>query len=143
MDGRDPVSEIRKYRKRATATVIAVQLDLETEGFTYQKWAGLQVCKRGDWLVDNGGDIYSVDRETFEQTYELVSPGVYAKTSPVWAMVADSAGEIGTKEGSTRYDAGDYLVFNTEDGRDGYAVAVEKFESMYEPVALSEATNSV
>jgi hypothetical protein len=31
--------------------------------------AGVQECKAGDWLVDNDGDVYRVDRETFERTY--------------------------------------------------------------------------
>lgn len=113
--------------------MVAVQLDLETPGFTYEKWGSTQTCKPGDWLVDNEGDVYTVDRETFEQTYRKRSPGVYVKTGEVWAEVADEAGVIETKEGSTRYEAGDYLVFNDEQGRDGYAVTAEKFESMYEP----------
>ncbi len=123
----------RRYRKRETSFVTAVQLDLETEGFTYEKWGGTQTCKPGDWLVDNEGDVYTVDRETFEKTYRKGSPGVYVKTGEVWAEVADEAGVIETKEGSTRYEPGDYLVFNDEQGRDGYAVTAEKFESMYEP----------
>src|SRR5215831_2695516 len=47
-----PVGARRRYKKKPTAFVTAVQLDLDTEGFTYNKWGGKQVCKRGDWLVD-------------------------------------------------------------------------------------------
>jgi hypothetical protein len=31
----------------------------------------------------------------------------------------------------TTYKAGDYLVYNNEDGAGAYAVSAEKFESMY------------
>ena len=35
--------------------------------------------------------------------------------------------------GLTRYEKGNYLVFNDEDGMDGYAMLARKFESKYEP----------
>jgi hypothetical protein len=110
-----------------------VQLDLETTGFTYQKWGNAQQCKPGDWLVNNDGDTYTVDRQTFERTYRATGPGTYVKVTPVWADVADTPGVIRTKEGGTRYLAGDYLVYNEPDGGDGYAVSKDKFERMYEP----------
>jgi hypothetical protein len=123
----------RKYVKRATQFVVAVQLDLETTGFTYRKWGNPQQCKAGDWLVNNDGETYTVDRETFARSYRATGPGTYVKITPVWANVADTAGVIRTKEGGTRYDAGDYLVYNEPDGGDGYAVSKDKFERMYEP----------
>ena len=52
----------REYKKKPTAFVTAVQLDLDNEGFTYNKWGGKQVCKRGDWLVDNNGGKYTISR---------------------------------------------------------------------------------
>jgi hypothetical protein len=55
------------------------------------------------------------------------------KTTPVWAEVARTGGEIRTKEGATRYQAGDYVVFNQPDGGDGYAISKSKFERMYQP----------
>ena len=120
-----------RYVKRADHAVVAVQLALETTGFTYRKWGGVQTCKAGDWLVNNGGDIYTVDRETFERTYREVGPGTYVKTTPVWAEVALVAGSVQTKEGVTHYRVGDYLVFNEERGGDAYAVSADKFEAMY------------
>ncbi|MCP5004175.1 MAG: hypothetical protein GY941_09585, partial [Planctomycetes bacterium] len=42
---------LRRYRKKATANVIAVRLELDTDGFTYRKWGGEQFCKAGDWIV--------------------------------------------------------------------------------------------
>jgi hypothetical protein len=113
--------------------VTAVQLDLDTDGFTYRKWGGVQRCKRGDWLVSNQNDCYTVDAETFERTYRIVSPGVYEKDTPVWAMQTEADGTIQTKEGSTGYEKGDYLVFNDPSGKDGYAMTAETFHSLYEP----------
>ena len=123
---------LHQYRRREKTTVTAVQVDLDTEGFTYQKWGGTQRCKHGDWLLNNQGDIYTVDGETFAATYRNVSPGVYEKDTPVWARRAETAGVIRTKEGTTDYKAGDYLVFNNPEGRDGYAMAAETFHSLYE-----------
>jgi hypothetical protein len=123
----------RKYKKKSTAFVTAVQLDLDTEGFKYNKWGGKQVCKKGDWLVNNNGETYTVAEASFAQTYEFVSPGVYVKPTPVWAEIAAKPGRIKTKEGETAYRAGDYLVFNNEDGTDGYAMSAKSFKSMYEP----------
>ncbi len=123
----------RKYIKRAGTEVVAVQLDLDTDGFTYRKWGGEQTCKPGDWIVNNGGDYYTVDRETFARTYLLERPGLYRKVAPVWAELAESDGAIKTKEGVTSYKAGDYIVFNDETGKDGYAVSASSFETMYEP----------
>ena len=125
----------RKYMKREGTPVVAIQLNLDTSGFTYRKWGGDQTCKPGDWIVNNMGDIYTVDRETFERTYSANSLGCYRKTAPVWAEIADRDGAIKTKEGITRYKAGDYLVFNDEAGQDGYSVTASSFEAMYEPTA--------
>jgi len=122
----------RRYRKKDTQFVIAVQLDLYTQGFTYKKWGATQRCKAGDWIVDNNGDIYSIDKKVFEKTYRRSSPGLYVKTTPIWAEVADKPGSITTKEGESHYKAGDYLVYNNEDGSDAYCIPKEKFESMYQ-----------
>lgn len=123
----------RQYVKRASQFVVAVQLDLDTSGFTYTKWGDRQACKRGDWLVNNNGDVYTIDRDTFARTYESTGPGKYVKRTPVWAEVASEAGAVRTKEGTTHYAAGDYLVSNEEHGSDAYAVSKTDFERMYEP----------
>lgn len=127
------MAERRRYLKKATAFVVAVQFDLETDGFTYEKWGGTQTCKPSDWLVDNDGDIYTVDRDTFARTYRPKSPGVYVKTTPVWAEIAERDGHILTREGVTHYEAGDYIVYNDPEGKDGYAVSADSFKEMYEP----------
>lgn len=122
----------QKYIKRVRTEIVAVQLDLDTDGFTYRKWGGEQRCKPGDWIVNNGGDVYTVDRDTFARTYRAESPGLYRKVAPVWAEVADHDGAIRTKEGVTEYKAGAYLVFNDEAEKDGHAVTAPAFEAMYE-----------
>ena len=122
----------RKYRKKAGSLVAAVQLNLDTEGFTYEKWGGTQTCKPGDWIVDNEGDVYTVDQDTFARTYQQVSAGRYEKVGAVWAEVAEEAGRVQTKEGFTHYEAGDYIVFNEVPGEDAYAIKAESFERMYE-----------
>jgi hypothetical protein len=124
---------VKEFRRRKRTWVAAVRLDLDTEGFTYRKWGGTQHCKRGDWLVSNHGDVYTVDAETFDRTYRMLSLGVYEKSAPVWAEQAEKPGTIKTREGSTAYKAGDYLVFNDPGGKDAYAMTSETFDSMYEP----------
>jgi hypothetical protein len=123
----------RQYRKRPSEFVVAVQLDLDIDGLTYRKWGSTQTAKRGDWLVNNNGDVYTVEETSFARTYKATGPGTWLKTTPVWAEAADSAGEVRTKEGSTHYEAGDYLVSNDPDGGDAYAVSKKAFERMYEP----------
>ena len=123
----------RRYRKKSDRFIIAVQVSLDTEGFTYQKWGAEQRCKPGDWLVDNDGEVYSVSRDTFVKTYRRVSPGIYMKTTPVWAEIAKTSGTVKTEEGHSNYKAGDYLVYNNEDGKEAdYCMTGEKFKSMYE-----------
>lgn len=125
----------RRYLKKPDTFVIAVQLDLDTEGFTYEKWGAQQTCKAGDWLVNNAGDVYTVDREVFERTYRESGPGAYVKVTPVWAEVAEKAGSVHTMEGETHYEAGWYLVSNDPDGHDSWAVSPKKFERMYDPAS--------
>ena len=123
----------RRYRKKADRYfVVAVQLNLDTKGFTYRKWGAEQRCKKDDWIVDNGGDIYSVDAEVFAKTYRKTGDGTYVKTTPIWAEIATQKGSVVTKEGKSHYQSGDYLVYNNEDGTDAYCISAAKFESMYE-----------
>ena len=132
------MSSKKQYKKNPTETVVAVQLDLDTTGFTYKKWGGTQVCKSGDWLVDNKGDVYTIDQQSFADTYEEISTGLFCKSKSVWAEVAETSGVIQTKEGSTAYKEGDYLVYNGESGENGYAISHDTFDGMYERVRDSE-----
>lgn len=124
----------RKYRKKAGSLVAAVQLNLDTEGFSYEKWGGTQTCKAGDWLVDNDGNVYTVSRKEFARTYRDSGGGRYEKTAPVWAETAAEAGHVHTEEGVTDYDAGDYIIYDDPEGKARYAISADSFEKMYEPV---------
>ncbi len=122
----------QRYRKKATSFVIAVQLNLDTDGFGYKKWGAEQRCKKGDWLVDNDGSVYTVNGEVFSRTYRNIGPGIYVKTTPVWAEIAVESGNVDTIEGKSHYEPGDYLVYNNSDGTDVYCMNAEQFLSMYE-----------
>ena len=124
---------LRRFRRRPDQAVAAVRLQLETEGLRYRKWGHEQFAKPGDWLVDNAGDVYTVDADTFARTYRALGTGAYVKTTPVWARQATAAGGVATKEGTTAYAAGDWLVSNHGDGSDAYAISAEQFERLYEP----------
>ena len=126
------MNETKKYKRKAGATILAVQFNLEVESFTYEKWGSLQTCKRGDWLVQNMGETYTVDAKSFAQTYQQVGPGVFAKGGFVFAKEANEDGTIATKEGVSAYQAGDVLVFNNEDQTDGDCMNAAKFRHLYE-----------
>ena len=122
----------QRYRRKPDQYVVAVQLNLDTDGLHYRKWGHDQRAKRGDWLVDNHGDIYTVDADSFAATYREVHRGAWLKITPVWAEQASAAGRVPTKEGHTQYEAGDWLVSNNQDGSDAYAIKPEKFATLYE-----------
>jgi hypothetical protein len=61
-----------KYVKRPSQAVAAVQLAVDTKGFTYKKWGSVQRCRARDWIVDNEGDVYTVNRGVVSTD---VSPG--------------------------------------------------------------------
>ena len=126
-----PDSTRRRYVRRPDRPVAAVRLSLDTDGLVYRKWGAEQRAKPGDWIVDNDGDVYTVDAESFARTYRATGTGGYVKTTPVWAERAQSAGSVKTKEGVTHYEAGDYVVSNNIDGSDGYAITAAKFEALY------------
>lgn len=121
-------------KERQIITAIQINMELQNAELRYEKWGGSQQAKLGDWIVENGGDVYTIDQDSFSATYRLVSPGRYEKVAPVWAEETTHMGTIATKEGESQYVAGDYLVYNNENGTDGYAVSKEKFESMYRRV---------
>ena len=140
------MAERKLYRKRPKYHVTAVQLDLEFDNFSYKKWGGTQICKPGDWLVNNNDDIYTVDKEYFRDNYQFVSPGLYKKIGEVWAETATENGETQSQAGNTSYTVGDYLVFDRAQGGEGYAIKKHLFERMYEQIdeelTLTEAEQS-
>lgn len=129
---------LKRYRRRKMTTVTAVQIALDTEGFSYKKWDDVQVARAGDWLVNNNGNVYTIDSEVFERTYTKVREGTYEKTGLIWAGQAQKAGKVRSTSGFTNYRAGDFVVFNDQDRDDGWAMSEEEFESLYE---LDESEN--
>jgi hypothetical protein len=122
----------KRYRPKSDHVVVAVQLKLDTDGLAYRKWGHEQHAKAGDWLVDNEGDVYTVEADSFARTYRELRRGHYVKTTRIWAEQAAEAGSVATKEGRTAYAKGDWLVSNNEDGSDAYAISAGKFEKLYE-----------
>lgn len=120
-----------KYQKRPSQFVTAVRLALDTKGLIYRKWGALQRAKRGDWLVDNDGEVYTIDAHSFRRTYRRLRPGVYLKITPVWAQPATDAGRVRTREGWSNYRKGDYLIYNQRRGGDAYCIDAKKFRRMY------------
>jgi hypothetical protein len=128
-----PTAARRRYVRRPDRPVTAVRLMLDTDELAYRKWGGEQRAKPGDWIVDNDGDVYTVDAAVFATTYRQTGPGTFVKTTPIWAEKVQSAGSVSTKEGVTHYQAGDYLVSNHGDQSDRYAMSAAKFEALYVP----------
>jgi hypothetical protein len=112
---------------------VAVRIAPDSDGLLYRKWRDDQRAKSGDWVVDNDGDIYTVDAEVFAHTYRRVGSDTYVKVTPVWAARAETDGTVSTKEGASHYQTGDYIVSNDSDGADEYAMSAEKFDSLYTP----------
>ncbi|HUN92003.1 MAG TPA: hypothetical protein VMU33_08095 [Burkholderiaceae bacterium] len=125
-------TELRRYRRKPDRPITAIRITLETDGFSYRKWGGVQRCKPGDWLVDNGGDVYSVDADVFARTYRPSGPGQFVKISAVWARVAQESGFVETKEGASHFAPGDYIVCNHADGSDAYCMSAARFAALYE-----------
>jgi hypothetical protein len=121
----------RRYVRRQDRFVTAVCLALDTDGLVYRKWGHEQRAKAGDWIIDSDGDVYTVSADVFARTYRRTVTGAYVKTTPVWAERATHSGSVKTKEGTTNFEPGDYLVSNHQDGSDEYAMKAEKFENLY------------
>jgi hypothetical protein len=129
----DPSSGCSRYRQRAGSQVTAIQLNLDLEAFRFHKWGGIQTAKQGDWLVERDGQAHTVDADSFTRTYRQIGPATYVKHSIVWAKTAQRDGSIPTREGTTHYRQGDVLAWNDPEGKDGYAMTKEKFDSLYQP----------
>jgi hypothetical protein len=126
---------MKKYRRKSNL-VSAIQLRFETDNekclFNYHKWGDEQTCKPYDWVVENNGETYTIDNNSFQSTYQLVTPGKYTKIAYVWAKEAESDGKIKTKEGFTHYKRGDMIVANDPNFLDQYAMSQEQFYELYD-----------
>ncbi|MYM62811.1 DUF4231 domain-containing protein [Pseudomaricurvus sp. HS19] len=132
------MSTRQRYCKRPGYTITAVQLQLDFDGFQYRKWGDAQTCRAGDWLVNNGGDVYTVAADYFADRYREISPGHFIKVGEVWAEEAEQAGSLPTLEGASDYGVGDYLVYDRQMGGAAYAVGRYRFLKMYEPMEPDE-----
>lgn len=134
---------LRQYIKKNNKPIRAVQISLPDCTLHYEKWGGTQRAKSGDWLVTNDNNHYTVERESFRETYRHLYGDWYRKTASVWAEIAESAGVIATREGTSQYLAGDYLVYNLPDRNDAYTVAKKEFEENYSPLGEQHMPMSV
>gem|GEM_PF-274746 len=123
---------LKKYRKKSDKIVEAMPLDLPECRIQYQQWGSQQKAKEGDWLVKHDDEYYTVESESFSQTYQNISGNQYKKVGNVWAEVAEKDGQITTKEGKTQYKKGDMRVYNQPDKTDGYAMPAKAFYNNYE-----------
>lgn len=58
----------KEYRKKATATIRAVQIP---EGFSVKTMEGWVEGKHGDWLARGiDGELYPINKEVFARTYD-------------------------------------------------------------------------
>ena len=94
-----------RFRRRPAQAVTAVQLALDFDGFSYRKWGDTQTAQAGDWLVDNGSEVYTVAADSFARTYRQIGPGRWLKTGSVWAQQVRRSGSVATKEGRTHYQS--------------------------------------
>jgi hypothetical protein len=124
---------LRRYIKKHTQVVEAMPLAIDGATLKYEKWGGQQQAQEGDWLVNNSGEFYTVEKNSFANTYQKIFGNRYRKVAPVWAEVADKDGEIVTKEGLTHYQSGDVIVCNNENKVDCYAIAKDVFVQTYQP----------
>ena len=128
-----------EYRAAGGLPVNAIQLtfDESEKSISYVKWGGEQTAKFGDWLVHNptGGDTYTVDNESFYNTYMAVADtfGLYQKKGAWCKRVPFNAAPftIPTKEGGTQVNPGDWLMANNVDLSDKYAMRHEKWLKLY------------
>ncbi len=51
-------------------------------------------------------DVEGIAIQVFAKTYRRVGPGIYVKTTRVWAEVATESGTVITKEGASNYEVG-------------------------------------
>ena len=122
---------LTKYYPKAHNTVKAMPINLPNVEVNYEKWGGAQQANQGDWLVNRGDEFYTVEQSSFNDTYRCIEGNTYLKIAPVWAEIAKENGKIKTKEGESHFSAGDYLVYNDQNKKDGYAIKNTLFNDLY------------
>jgi len=135
---KSPSSKRREFTPRDNKYVEAIKLDLDFDGFTFQKWGHSQKCKRNDWLIFSEGDTYTVDHEYFLQHFKTQSPGRWKKVGKICAEEAEENGFVQTLEGKTNYKKGDFIVSNYGKGGDQYAIPRIVFHNKYGAVDVEK-----
>lgn len=127
---------MKQYERRPDGLIIAIQirLDLEAGGIAYRKWDSEQWGKRGDWLINDDGDTYTVSAENFANDYELSESGLYRNTAKVWAEEATGSGFVEIRGGTAPFVEGNMLVFSDPDRKEGQVFFYNKFNRLYRPV---------
>lgn len=125
------MSAYRRYKRKGNEVVIAIQLDLDTEGFSYQKQGAERRCNAQDWLLSDRSGTYAVDDSTFARAFEEIGVGQYTMVGIVRAKVSDSAGHIRVGQRKVPHEPGDYLVWDESTQSIGYAVPKDWFEASY------------
>lgn len=120
---------MKQYKRKPGKSVVAIQLPGH---MLYKAWGDIQHAKPGDWLLQNGDEVYTVDAKSFEHTYRTEGNNLFIKTAAVWAMQTEVDGKVHTKEGYSDYKSGDMLVWNDPHSSDGYCMPQEKFFELYE-----------
>jgi hypothetical protein len=89
-----------------------VTANVVDEAWTWTNPAGdVLQAKRGDWRVSNAeGDVWSVARDVFEQTYEHVAGTRWRRIGEVKARPAVEGEVVESLEGSERARAGDWVM---------------------------------
>lgn len=121
-----------KYYKKGTVVAVQINLDLKDGVFKFEKWGDTQTAKKGDWLINNNGEIYTCDNKVFQDTYREATKGNYYKFSTIEAVEATEDCQIKTLEGISHCKKGDFIVTNI--GGDQYFIEREKFFNMYEEI---------
>lgn len=88
--------------------VQATQLE---EDFTWTSGTGSSLKGvRGDWLIKDGFEVWTVAQSTFTTTHQEVSPGWYKKVSPALLLLLDCDLTVESLEGPSSGAKGDILA---------------------------------
>lgn len=130
----------RAQRYRKSTLILAYQ---SASPFKFHKTWGLQDMPAGSWVaVPLDGqtpkrDIYGIEQQVFEDTYEPVAPNIYRKVGAIEAyqpghpFTFETETHAGTEVANGQGRADDWFVRNP-DG-ENYRVSDHEFRRMYQP----------
>ena len=104
------------------------------DSFTYRKGGGVRLAFAVHEPISGGCRLtYTINREVFERTYSMVycvSPSLVRITPSDSARACPNRRHLFVQAGADA--AGDMIVFNDPEGRDGYAMSAETFSKLYD-----------